>query len=177
MAVTVTPTVGTDDANSYASVAEGTAYLEGHPKETTWTGAADDDVRGRALIMATARIDQEDFVGQPVKPLVGSETTGSTQALKWPRLGAVNSEGWTFDDEIVPERIKKATMELALEILAGGVSLTDSGLEGFETVELGPLSVTPRHSRKAGVLPAQVRRFLRPVLSTPSSLNFRIQRA
>lgn len=177
MAVTVTTTVGGASSNSYASVAEGTAYFEGHPDEATWTGADDDDARGRALIMATARIDQEDFVGRTKNPLAGSETTSATQALKWPRQGAVNSEGWTYDDDIIPEPIKKATMELALEVLAGGVSLTDSGLEGFTGVELGPLSVTPRHTRRAGTLPAHVRRFLRPVLASPSGANFRIARA
>jgi len=177
MAVTVTTTVGGAGSNSYASVADGTTYFEGHPNEVTWTGAASDDARGRALIMATARIDQEDFVGQSKRPLAGSETTSATQALKWPRIGAVNAEGWTIDDDIVPEPVKKATMELALEILSGGVSLTDSGLEGFESIELGPLAVTPRHVRIAGALPAHVRRFLRPVLETPSALSFRIQRA
>jgi len=175
MAVTVTPTVGASDANAYASVVEGDAFFEGRSGVTAWTGASADE-KGRALILATERIDQEEFVGSPVSPLSGT-SSGTTQALKWPRYSAQDDEGWTYESDVIPERVKKATLELALEVLGGGVSLTDSGLEGFEDVKVGPLSVTPRHERKAGTLPAQVLRYLRPLLTTPSSLTFPISRS
>lgn len=177
MAVAVVTTVGGASSNSYASVAEGDAHFEAHPSDgaTAWL-AGDSDTKGKALILATQLIDQEEHQGSPVNPLVGTSEE-AVQALKYPRNGVVSEEGWVYLDTVIPPPLKVATIELAGEIMAGGVSLTDSGLEGFSEVVVGPLSVTPRHARKAGALPAHVRRFLRPFLVSPSSLNFSIQRA
>lgn len=177
MAITVTTTVGADNANAYASVAEGDAHFEADSSDgaTAWLASSDDE-KGKALILATQRIDQEEYRGSPVNPLVGT-SEDTVQALKFPRNGAVSDEGWAFLSTVIPEPLKKATIELAGEILAGGVSLTDTGLEGFDVVKLGPLSVTPRQTRVAGALPAHVRRFLRPLLVTPSRLNFDLRRA
>lgn len=175
MPVTLVATVGGATSNSYAEVSEADAYFDGRQNVSAWTRASEDQKK-RALILATARIDQEEFVGTLVSPLTGT-SAGTTQALRWPRQGATNEEGWDYLTTVIPEPVKKATYELALEILGGGVSLTDTGLEGFEDVKLGPLSVTPRHSRRAGSLPEQVSRYLASLLTTPSGITFRIERA
>jgi hypothetical protein len=176
MAVTVVTTVGSASANSYASVTEADAELEAHPDVATWTALTDPE-KGRALILATQRIDQEPFEGSTVNPLPGTSDEAA-QALKFPRNGCTSDEGWTYQNDVIPEPIKKATIHLALDIAAGGVSLTDEGLEGFEEVAVGPLSVTPRHSRKSGSLSAQVRRFLRMAGWVGSNgLQFDIARA
>lgn len=175
MSVTLVATVGASTANAYATVAEAVSFFEGRDGVDAWT-AAGADARARALILATGRIDQEEFEGSPVNALNGT-SEGTTQALKWPRSGATNEEGWDYLTTVIPEPIKRATYELALEILGGGVSLSDTGLEGFEAVKVGPLSVTPRHSRRAGELPENVMRYLRPLMTTPSGAVFRIERA
>lgn len=158
MAATLDPTVGGIAANTYASLAEAQAYCDARLSVEAWTGAVS-DVRTRALISATARIEQEDFVGA---------RESDTQALSFPRSG-VDVDGIAIDDHVVPERVKRAQLELALVLLnSDGDFLADSGLEGFNEVKVGPLSVVPNH-RQAAALPATVRRLLRPFLTSPSS--------
>lgn len=166
---TLVATVGGSTSNSYATVAEGTAYLDERLNVSAWTdavNAAQDDA-DRALIMATRRIDAEEFVGHPVLPLTGTSTT-TTQALKWPRHGAENSAGWTYEPTVIPECVKHATIELALKYLNDGTSdsLANSGLEGFNNVSIGSIDVTPRHGYKATELPRYILDLLAPVLAS-----------
>ena len=49
---------GLVDANSYADVADGNAYHDGHLYATAWTGASDDQ-KAVALVMASRLIDAE----------------------------------------------------------------------------------------------------------------------
>src|SRR4051794_30501030 len=78
MALTLVQEDGTGkvDANTYALVAGGDAYHEGHLYATAWTAAitADKEI---ALVMATRLIDAE-FKFNGFKRF-------NTQALQWPR--------------------------------------------------------------------------------------------
>lgn len=174
MATTLVPTVGSASANAYVSVAEADTYFTDRGSASAWTGT--DDVKARALIQATDRIDQEEFRGYPALPLNGTRAS-DTQALKWPRQNATDDEGWTYEDDVIPERIKKATMELALEILAGNFVLLDTGLEAYAELGVGPIKLVPKGTRETGALPAHVRRFLEPLLDGLGAVNFRIERA
>lgn len=166
MPSTIVATPGASNANSYATVAEADTYFDDRLKATAWTGADADD-KARALIEATRRIDQEEFEGTPVDPLNDADVTGDTQALKWPRQAADDDAGWTYDDDVIPTIVKRATFELALALLdADSDFLADTGLEGFKRVAVGSLQVTPRHTHRPGELPETVRRILRPVLRT-----------
>lgn len=171
---TLDATVGGASANAYTDVAAADVYFDERLNSAAWTAANADD-KARALIQATRRVDQEQFDGVPVDPPTDSEASQSTQtqALKWPRQAAENDADWTYDDDQIPIIIRQATMELALSYLtADGDLLADSGLEAFEKVVVGPLEVTPRHSQQAGELPENVRRLLRPVLTTsPASVQ------
>ena len=78
MALTLVKEDGTGkaDANSYADVAEGDAYFEGHLYASAWTGASGAS-KAAALVMATRLIDAEfQFNGT---------RTSEGQALQWPR--------------------------------------------------------------------------------------------
>ena len=78
MALTLVKEDGTGkvDANSYASVADGDAYFEGHLYATAWT-AATSGTKAAALVMATRLVDtQVQFNGYRAH---------ETQALQWPR--------------------------------------------------------------------------------------------
>jgi hypothetical protein len=78
MALTLTKEDGTGkaDANTYASVADGDAYFEGHLYASAWT-AATSDTKAAALAMATRLVDsQYQFRGYRAQ---------DTQALQWPR--------------------------------------------------------------------------------------------
>src|SRR3974390_52965 len=78
MALTLIKEDGTGkaDANSYADVADGDAYFEGHLYASAWT-AATSDTKAAALVMATRLVaSQSQFNGFRVR---------ETQALQWPR--------------------------------------------------------------------------------------------
>lgn len=152
---TLDATIGGASANSYATVAEADTYFDERMGTADWDGASADD-KARALIMATRRIDQESFEG------VKADIDPEDQALEWPREGAAGPDGHVWDHDEMPPRIQQATYELALVILGDNGFLDDTGLEAFESVQVGPLQVTPRHQQKGGELPETVKRLLDP---------------
>lgn len=115
MAVTIVATVGSASANSFVTLAEAATYLEARLNTTTWD-AATTDTQNRALVEATREISNKEYVGQRAT---------STQALSWPRWSATNPDspsGWLYDSDVVPQRIKDATMELAFQFVNAGTS-------------------------------------------------------
>ena len=112
---------GRTDANSYATAADGDAYHSGHLYATAWTGATLSS-KEAALVMATRLIDMSyQFSGWK---------KASTQALQWPREGAVDPDrrdvrlsilegrnGPYFDNDSVPGAVMNATCEMAREML------------------------------------------------------------
>jgi hypothetical protein len=78
-----------------------------------------------------------------------------------------------IDADDPPENLKRAQMKLALAMLDDDM-LADTGLEGFESLKVGPISMVLR-SRVAGALPADVRRELGGLLMG-SPYQFRILR-
>ena len=165
MAASIDTTVGGASANSYVTLAEADAYFDEHLNVTDWTDATD-DLKNRALIQAARRLDQLSFNG-------GKAT--EAQALKWPRIGVVDDEGYGIDSDEIPQQMKDAQCELALAMLASDL-LADTGLEGFEMVEVGPVKAVPRHQQKAGELPENVRRELSPFLSL-AGVGIKLERA
>jgi len=165
VAASIDRTVGGASANSYVTLAEANAYFDEHLNVSEWTDATD-DLKNRALIQATRRLDQLSFNG-------GKAT--EAQALKWPRIGVVDDEGYGIDSDEIPQQMKDAQCELALAMLASDL-LVDTGLEGFEMVEVGPVKAVPKHQQKAGELPENVRREISPFLYQ-SRANVRLERA
>lgn len=165
---TLDATVGGASANAYATVAEATAYFDERLDTDDWDNASSDEQK-RALIMATRRIDQETFEGEK------ADLDPEDQSLEWPRVGADGPNGHVFDNDELPTRLKQATYELALVLLGDTGFLDDTGLEGFEEVAVGPVSVTPRHVQKGGELPETVKRLLGP-LTIGSEHNVRVYR-
>jgi hypothetical protein len=112
---------GLVDANSYADVADGDAYHDGHLYATAWTGASDDQ-KAVALVMASRLIDAEwQFNGT---------RTNAVQGMQWPRarcpepdaihvplqvLLPIPSDFVRFDS--VPKAVTDATCEMARELL------------------------------------------------------------
>lgn len=166
MAVTITATAKGASSNSYATLAEAETYFEGRSGASSWTGT--DDTKNRALVTATNRLEQQEYYGSP---------TDSGQRLKWPRVGTYDSDGRYWDQDTVPRVVKEAQYEMALALLAGDLELKDSGLEGFDAVRVGPMSVDINHGREAGSLPRQVRRLLRGLMVSAGSLNVRVGRS
>jgi hypothetical protein len=137
MALTLTKEDGTGraDANSYADVADGNAYHDGHLYATVWT-AASDDQKAAALVMASRLIDAEyQFNGVQ---------TMDTQALSWPRYRCPDPDrasvarmgrllmwdNWLPENR-VPKNVVAATCELARELLLADRTAAPAG-EGLK---------------------------------------------
>lgn len=167
----IVATAGDASANSYVTEVEATAYHDARAGGGKWAAETDAAVKQRALISAARRIDQLAFKGFRTK---------GDQALQWPRTYADNPDAAYGADEdyattVIPERVKRAQMELAL-VMLDGTLLDDTGLEGFAEVSVGPLKVTPNHNRLAGALPQHVRRELAPLLINGTRGNVRFAR-
>jgi hypothetical protein len=122
---------GKSDANSYASVADGDAYFDGHLYASAWT-AATAATKAAALVMATRLIDSE-------FQFSGSRSSAS-QALQWPRaecpdpdrglvtlsaLLPVLSNNVPYDS--VPAAVAQATCEMARELLIADRTAAPAG--------------------------------------------------
>jgi hypothetical protein len=108
MAVTVVATpVGDPTCNSYITVAEGDAFLEGELGTLAWATATTDR-KNRALIAATKYLDQLLWIGSKVS---------ATQALLWPRINAACGEK-SYTTTVIPPEVKYGTFLLAEALLA-----------------------------------------------------------
>jgi len=165
-APTIDASVGGASANCLITQANATTYFNGRLSTDDWTNASTAD-KDRALIMATVRLEQEEYRGSKVT---------TAQALKWPRYSTYNDNGDTYATDDIPDVVDDACCEMALAILKDPTIMSDSGLEGFTSVGVGPLSVQPRSSRKAGALPQQVIRLLRTVRVGSSSISGTVSR-
>ena len=128
---------GRTDANSYADVADGDAYFEGHLYASAWTAAAADR-KAAALVMATRLIDSQfQFNGFRAH---------SEQALQWPRekcpdpdasLVSLSVLGWVGDNfvepDLVPSAVGQAACEMARELLIADRTAAPAG-EGLDSV-------------------------------------------
>lgn len=167
MAVTLTCTPGGASDNSYVSLADADAYFANRLNSSVngdWTNdsagvARTDDVKKAALITASLRIDEEMFLG--VK-------TSTTQALKWPRYGVVDEDGFDVSSSTIPARVKQATYICALELLKVDF-ISEDYLNNFSFFSAGSIQFKQFTQQSAGRLPAEVQRLLRFVMTGGSN--------
>jgi hypothetical protein len=131
---------GRVDANSYADIADGDAYFDGHLYATAWTAASSGN-KEKALVFATRLIDAEyQFNGYRAH---------NGQALQWPREQCPDPDkglitisvlvpflGDFVDAEIVPKAVVDATCEMARELLILDRTAAPPG-EGLASVHTG----------------------------------------
>ena len=132
MSLTLTKEDGTGktDANTYADVADGNSFHDGHLYATAWTGATDDQ-KSAALVMASRLVDAEFQFN-------GVQTTNA-QALSWPRYrcpdpdrdGRLLLGDNSVPENIVPKNVIAATCELARELLIADRTASPDG-EGLK---------------------------------------------
>lgn len=145
---TIIATAGAPDANSYATRAEATAYHAAHLYASIWEDA-DDDQKDIALLWATRVLDEQfDWVGQKIR---------ATQALRWPRLGVTDRDGWAVSPTTIPMFLKNATAELARQLLARDRFATrDEAASGIQSVDAGSVSVTFGKLDRIALVPESV---------------------
>jgi hypothetical protein len=132
---TLVETVGASTSNSFASETEFEDYCDARLNASAWTSADEDD-RIRALIEATRELNVLVYVG---------DTVDETQALLWPRQYAVDPDSPVqdyFATTVIPQRIKDATTELALQFLIAGTTDLASleATQGVIEKTIGPLT-------------------------------------
>ena len=187
MAVTINASVGAEDANSYLTLADAQAIIDGFVEDadvTAWASATTDQ-KNRALFTATQRLDRERFLGARAT---------DTQALQWPRTGVRKPDtyintyavGFPFrittdyytDDEI-PQQVQYAQVVLAVYLHNNPDGIGLSGLEDYKNVKIDSIDVTPNLGYGAvGVdkIPPIVERYLTGLrISGPG--NFAIKRS
>ena len=158
MAITITSTAGSATANSYLSLTDAQAIIDGLIEDddvTAWSSATTDQ-KNRALYTATVRIDRERFLGA---------RSTDTQALQWPRTGVRKPDTYIntyatgfpfristdyFTDTEIPEQVKKAQAILAVYLNNNKDGLGLSGLEDFKNVKIGNLDATPNFFGSVG---------------------------
>jgi hypothetical protein len=151
MAITIVATPGAADANSYLTLAEAEAIIDGLVQDadvTAWASATTDQ-KNRALFTATQRLDRERYLGARAT---------DTQALQWPRTGVRKPDTYIntyaigfpfristdyYTDTEIPDQIKKAQAFLATYLHNNPDGLGLSGLEDYKNVKIGSIDVTP----------------------------------
>jgi len=170
MAVTIDATPGGANANSYLTLADATAIIDGFVETDAVQGwnAGQTDGKNRALFTAAQRLDRERFLGA---------RTTDTQALQWPRTGVRKPDTYVntyavgfpfrvttdyFTDTEIPQQIKYAQAYLAAYLHQNHDALELSGLEDYKNVKIGSLDVTPNLDGAVGAdrIPPMVERYL-----------------
>ena len=167
MALTVIATPGAANANSYLTLAEAQTYFDSRLFSDAWTNSPDQNV---ALVMATRILDA---LAQPFKTLMpeqngvpayyrvrrqwtGTRST-STQALAWPRTNMVDANGNIIDSSVVPQDLKNATAELAMQLSSTDRTLDNDVITGGITaVRTGSVSVSFKQNITPQVIPDAV---------------------
>lgn len=176
MALTITATVGSASANSFVTEAEAIAYVATRLNASAWStvsGATCTETEKAALIEATRELGS--------LPWPGTKASES-QALQWPRQWVVDADspnGFFYDTDVIPQRVKDATAELALQFLKAGttdVAALDPKL-GIVSEQVDVIAVTyAAHLRPSGLrrFPS-VYRFIAPLLGGGGGA-FRVER-
>lgn len=152
----IVPVPGGSTSNSYVTLDEYKVFLDSRLHSPS--GISDDDLT-RALLMAAARVDQENFVGQ---------RTYTTQSMAFPRSGVV-VDGQQLSGSAIPYQVKLAQM-----VEASGFN-SDTGpvggrneLAGLRQVKVDVITVTVADgvdvaAAQSALLP-ETKRLLRPFL-------------
>ncbi len=118
--------------NSYATVEEANAYFSDRIDVAAYDSAGD-DMKAKALITATSLLDTYTFVGQAIS---------SSQSLAFPRSGSYfdpKLNRTVFFTDQIPDRIQKATFELAYHLLNNDGLLDSMG--DVKNLKVGPIEI------------------------------------
>jgi hypothetical protein len=152
--------------NSYVTLEEANAYLS--DRSAKWVDAST-EARERALVQATAMLDEQSWLGQAVD---------ADQPLAWPRLSfsyydhSLSLVIRVAEGEI-PKRLKTGVFNQALHVLTYPDLFEGSGVQDFESIRVGPISIEDRdtnQNRSIPMIPYQsVRKVIGPLLGQTSA--------
>lgn len=110
-------------ATSYVTVAEADDYISVKSNAAEWTALPDLTIQNY-LMWATRLLDQRS------RWQSGTVLTDPDQDLSWPRQGAYDREGEAIPDDIIPDEIKDATIEIAFNLFDQNVDPSSGGSSG-----------------------------------------------
>lgn len=135
MTLTLVTTPAAADANSYATLADGDAYHEGHLYSDLWTAAASGE-KIAALVMATRLLDA----------LPGAWTGAAStaeQALGWPRGSMLSRNGYSIPSGEIPAALKWAEVEYARQLLGSDLTETNTiQAQGITRLKAGSVELS-----------------------------------
>lgn len=136
MALVVEDGSGKTNADSYLSVADADTYHTNHSGSADWSGATT-AVKEKALRLATQYLDVR------YNGLWKGVRSNDAQALDFPRANVEDADGYYYESDEIPQRLKDATAELALRVVEGDTLLDDVSKPGTiksQGVSVGPIS-------------------------------------
>lgn len=140
MAFTVEDGTKPEGANAYISVAYADSYFTDRGI-AAWTG--DNAAKEKAIVKATDYIDKR--FGRRFRGYRESRD----QELEWPRMNAVDNDGWLLSNkDEIPRQLKKACAEYALRALTAALVEDPTGASGeVEAVreKVGPIEEETRY--------------------------------
>ena len=157
MTVTIDASVGGANSNSYLTVADADAIAGLRLGTLAWEAATvTTDDKGRALIAATAYLDQLQWIGAKAS---------TAQALLWPRSD-VSCGDKLYASNIIPPEVKAGTFDLANALLTTPALLTPSPA-GFGELIPG----IPNANLKRATVDVLTVEFQSPGAGAPNSRN------
>ena len=185
MAIVLVATAGGSTSNTYQTLADAQAIIDGFIEDadvTAWATATT-DAKNRALYTAAQRLDRERYLGARAT---------DTQSMQWPRTGVRKPDTYIntyavgfpfrittdyFTDTEIPTQIKQAQAVLAVFLNNTTDSLGLSGLEDYNSVSVGPISISVNTSSPqsgADKIPPMVERYLTGLrISGPGNISIR----
>lgn len=148
------------NTNSYVTVVQADTYFDTRIDSANWV-AATDELKEQALVTATQLIDDSAWIGYAVS---------SSQALAWPRKGAVYydprmGQDITIAEDEVPEKVNIAVYEQALHLI-DNEDLLNGTAQNYESISIGSISLTDSNgdTTRTPVRASIATRTLRPLL-------------
>lgn len=138
--------------NSHVTVAEADAYFADRLDVAEWL-ASDEPGKSNALVTATGLMENIPWMGTVVS---------ETQPLAFPRVGSYFDPrvgGFVYLDGETPDRILKATFELAYHLLNNDGIL--DGSSSVSDIKVGPITIS--NIQAVSTIPAIVRNLIKPL--------------
>jgi len=137
---------GLTNSNSYVSLDDADIYHEMRLHVTDWTGS-NDDTKEAALMWASSLLDQ-------LVDWYGSKYT-EAQAMRWPRSGVYDIDGYAIGSSEIPQFLKDATSEYARLLIAEDVTAVND-LAGFKSVKVDVIKIEIDKWDRASSIPPLV---------------------
>jgi hypothetical protein len=145
---------GKVNATSYVSTDEAEDYYAPDVNFSAAWAALDDDKKEAYLSWASRILDQ--------KTTWRGTIMTSTQALRWPRYGAINRDSMTIDPDEIPEEVKAATCEL-VKYLQGNDPTTGPDTDNLKSLKVDVIEIAFQPKAVESNYPSILNQILSPL--------------